>query len=457
MIPVGKELSRFAFRTGFADLPEDVRHEGARAFVNWIGCCAGGCREESVEIALQTNLEFASGDEAIVVGRSERLDMLNAAFVNGMSSSVHSYNDTHFETVAHPTSSVAAALMGIIGRHAVSGRDLVAALVLGIELQCRVGRMLASSPAECHLGLSMVGMVGGIGAAVASAKVLGLDEAQILTAIGIAANQAAGLREAHATMSSHFTPGMAARSGIYAAILAARGFTCSPTMLEGPKGFGASFSRNPNHEAAVDGLGSSYEIRKLAYKPYPCGFVIHPVIDACLEIVRNGVPNAEAIDRVEIDGNPVLLALTDRPAPAGRRQALVSFQHWTAAALVRGKAGLEEGSEATVADPLIARLRSKVSANADKKYGREAAAIRITLNDGRILESEISDCLGSEKRPMTDAELDEKFRGQARLVWSADAADAISRWGWNIAEVADVGAEADLLRLEPGSRSGHAS
>ena len=446
MTAVGGELARFIVGTGYDELPEDVRREGVRAFVNWIGCAAGGCREESVEIALRTNLEFSSGDEALVVGRPERLDMLNAAFVNGMSSSVHSYNDTHYETVAHPTSPVAAALWGLAGRQEVSGRDFIAALALGIEVQCRVGRMLVAPPAECNLGLSMVGLVGGIGAAVAASKVLRLGEADTLTAIGIAANQAAGLREAHATMSSHFTPGMAARSGIYAAILAQRGFTCAPTMLEGAKGFGVSFSSNFNGKAAVEGLGRSYEIRKLAYKPYPCGFVIHPVIDGCLEIAEERTLAAEEIERVELTVNPVVVALTNRPNPTDRRQALVSYQHWVAAALLRGAAGLAEGSDEAVADDAIASVRPRVSARIDDSLRREAAQVRVSLRDGTVLQANVVDCLGSENRPMTDAEIDRKFRGQVQLVWPADEIDGLSRWAWSITEIPDVGAEAARLR-----------
>lgn len=445
MIAVGAELARFACASRFEDLPVAVRHEGVRAFVNWIGCAAGGAQEESTRIAAGFASEFSAPGDAVVVGRGERLDMFAAAFVNGLSTSVHSYNDTHFETVAHPTSSVAAALLAAASRRPVSGRDFIHALILGIELQCRIGRIVTAAPARCAIGLSMVGLVGGIGAAIAVAKLHGLDEARMLAAIGIAANQSGGLREAHATMSSHFTPADGARGGLVAALLAERGFTCAPTMLEGPKGFGVSFGENPNYAAAVENLGSAYEIEKLAYKPYPCGFVIHPIIDACLAIRRGATFDPADVVAIDLTVSDVAAALTSRPTPRDRRQALVSFQHWAAATLLRDAAGLDEGSEEAVADPAIARLRGMVSFEVDPAMGREAARVCVKLADGRVLENAVAHCLGSEGRPMTDAELDEKFRGQAKLVWSPEKVDEIGAWGWGILEEPDMGAAARRL------------
>lgn len=293
MKAITRTLARYARASQFDALPPAVRHEGARAFVNWIGCAAGGSREEDVQLMLKLLSEFNGAKDATVVGRSERLDALNAALINSMSSAALAFNDTHNATVAHPTSPVAAALLALAERQPLTGKELLHALILGIEIQCRVGNILCAPPAECQVGLSMQGLVGGIGAAVAAAKVMALDEDGITTAIGLAANQASGLRESQSTMGSHFIPGQAARCGLMAALLASRGFTCSDSMIEGAKGFAASFASRPNLDAAVDKLGQVFEISSLAYKPYPSGVVIHPIIDACLEIVKSGALDAE--------------------------------------------------------------------------------------------------------------------------------------------------------------------
>jgi 2-methylcitrate dehydratase PrpD len=445
MIPVGYDLARFAHASRLDALPEAVRHQGVRAFVNFIGCAAGGAREDSVEIALGLARDLGRGGTAVVIGRDERLDMLGAASVNALSSSVHSFNDTHFETVAHPTSTVAAALLGVAAQQKVTGEALIHALILGIEVQCRIGRILTAKPAQTPIGLSMVGMVGGIGAAVAVARLRGLDQDAMLMAIAIAANQAAGLREAHATMSSHHTPALQARGGIESALLAERGFTAAPTMIEGPKGFAASFGTNANLAAAVEGLGETYEISRLAYKPYPCGFVIHPVIDACLALRRDPAFDLPRVREIKLRLSPVAVALTNRPEPRDHRHALVSFQHWAAASLLRGQAGLEEGRPAAVVDPDIARLRAAVTHEVDPDMGSESAFAALRLDGGQSIEVLVDDCLGSAGNPMTDAQLNGKFEAQGRLRWSVEQVEANARWAWDILGETDVGGHAPAL------------
>ncbi len=434
MKEITKILARYAHSSQFDALPPAVRHEGARAFVNWVGCAAGAARDDGVQRALDFLSEFNGAATSVVVGRPEKLDALNAAFINSMSSGARSFNDTHFTTVAHPTSPVAAAALSMAQRQPVTGKDFVHALILGVEIQCRVGNILCMAPAECGVGLSMQGLAGGIGAAVAAGRILKMDESGMATAIGIAANQAGGLREAHATMSSSFTPGHAARCGLAAALLAARGFTCPDTMIEGVKGFAVSYGLRPNLEAAVDKLGEAFEILSLAYKPYPCGFVIHPIIDACLDVARKVVFDAGSIERVELTVNPLAVQLCNRPAPQNSTQALVSFQHWAAVSLIFKAAGLAQVTDAVVHDPAVAELRRKVDATVAAGLGREAAAARITLKDGRKVEASVAHCRGSVGRPMTDADITEKTRGQLQIAFPAEAAGKILAECWRIEE-----------------------
>ena len=431
---ITRTISRYVSASRFEGLPSSVRHEGVRAFVNWVGCAAGAARDDGVRRALEFLTEFNGGATSVVVGRREKLDALNAAFINSMSSAALSFNDTHFTTVAHPTSPVAAAALSLALRQPVTGKDFVHALILGVEIQCRVGNILCVAPAECGVGLSMQGLVGGIGAAVAAGKILKLDESGVATAIGIAANQAGGLREAHATMSSSFTPGHAARCGLAAALLAARGFTCSDTMIEGVKGFAVSYGSRPNLEAAADRLGEAFEILALAYKPYPSGFVIHPIIDACLDVARKVAFDAGSIERVELSVNPLAVQLCNRPAPQNSTQALVSFQHWAAVSLIYKAAGLAQVTEAAVHDPAVAELRRKIVATVAAGLGREAATARITLKDGRKLEASVAHCRGSVGRPLTDADITEKTRGQLQIAFTAGTAESILADCWRIEE-----------------------
>ncbi len=438
MKDITRTLARYASASRYEALPADVQHEGLRAFVNYIGCAAGASRENDIELMVKFLAEFNGAADTTIIGRREKLDALNATMINAMSSAALAFNDTHFVTVAHPTSPVAAAALALAERQPVSGKDLLHALILGVEIQCRVGNILCVPPAESAVGLSMQGLVGGIGAAVAAGKILALDEAQLATAIGLAANQSAGLRQAQSTMASHFTPGHAARCGLQAALMAAQGFECSDAMLEGPKGFAVSFAQQPNLAAAIERLGQSFEIATLAYKPYPSGVVIHPIIDACLEIVKMQSFDAAQIERIDMRLNPLAGKLTHLVDPKDRGQALVSLQHWAAAALVYKAGGIAEVSNAVVGDPTIRALRRKVSFVDDASVGREAAHVRVVLKDGTQLEVSVAHCRGSVKRPLTDDDISAKTLGQLQTVFAADAAEKILAACWDVEALPQV-------------------
>ena len=434
---ITRDLARFAVNSTFDDMPQNVQHEGVRAFANYIGCAAGGANEEVVSKMIETMSEFNGKNDTVIIGRSIKLDALNAALINSLSSAALAFNDTHYATVAHPTSPVGAALVSMAIRRKVSGKALIHALVLGDEIQCRVGNIVVTPPAEVAVGLSMAGLVGCIGAAVAAGKVMDFTEDQMTTAIGIAANQSAGLREAHATMSSWFTPGNAGRAGLWAALLAARGYTCADTMIEGVKGFAVSFGVRPQMDAALEGLGKKWEMLDVAYKPYPCGFVIHPVIDACLALVDKHSFDARQIARVELTVNPLCVQLCNRPAPKLRSQAMVSFPHWTAACLLHKAAGLPQVTEAMVHDTDMAVLRAKIIATADENTSREAAHVKVVMQDGKSFEAHCDHARGTQARPMTDADISEKTRLQLELVFDNAKSQRIVDDCWRITNAPD--------------------
>ena len=445
MRPITRMLARYAAESRYEALPPAVQHEGVRAFVNWVGCAAGGAREDVVERMAALLSEYNGGAQATVVGRRERLDALNAALVNSLSSAALSFNDTHYTTVAHPTSPVAAAALALSESRPVSGRELIHAIILGIELQCRVGLILCKEPAEVSVGLSMQGLVGGLGAAVAAGKLMAFGEDAMCRAIGHAINQSAGLREAHATMGSPFTPGHMARCGLFSALLAERGLTINDTMIEGVKGFAVSYAANANLDAAVEGLGESFEIQSLAYKPYPSGFVTHPVIDVCLEIARSRAYDPAAIERVEIAVNPLTIKLCNRPEPRDRAQAMVSYQHWAAVSLIHKAAGIAQVTEAMVQDPQVSALRSKIVADGRDDIDREAAHARVMLKDGTVFEANVVRCIGAAGRPIADEDITRKTRGQLQMAYADSATERILEAAWRMVDAPRTSAFCGLL------------
>ena len=435
---ITRELARFAVQSSFATLPHKVSHEGVRAFTNFVGCAAGGSVEPVCAKMMDVIGEFNGKSDSVVIGSKVKLDALNAALLNSLASAALSFNDTHYLTVIHPTSAVGAALISMAARRNISGKDLIAAVTLGDEICCRIGNVLCTPPAQCNVGLSTTGLLSGIGAAIAAGKVMGFNEEQMAAAIGIAANQSAGIREAHASMSSWFTPANAGRSGLWAAFLAEKGYTCPDTMIEGVKGFAVSFASNPQMNAALDGLGSRWEILDLAYKPYPCGVVVHSVIDACLDITGKHRFEARDIARVQMRVNPLCIQLCNRPNPQTRAQAMVSFPHWTATTLTYKEAGLPQVTDAMVHDPAIAALRAKVVATADDRVGREAAHVTVVMNDGRAFEGHCEAAISTPENPMTDAHITDKTRLQMEIVYDKAKAKRMVDECWCVPEMADV-------------------
>ena len=446
MTAVTRILARYAVESSFDALPPSVQHEGVRAFTNFVGCAAGASREEVVARTTALLADYDGGAQATVIGRRERLNTLNAAMINSLSSAALAFNDTHYVTVAHPTSPTAAAALALAERRPVRGQALIHAVVLGIELQCRVGAIVATPPAEVFVGLSMQGLVGGIGAAVAAGRLLGLDENAMCRAIGHAINQAAGLREAHATMGSPFTPGHAARCGLFAALLAERGVTIADTMIEGPKGFSATYGTRAQNDAAVHQLGERFEILDLAYKPYPSGFVTHPVIDVCLQLARSESFDPEDIERVEVAVNPLTLQLCDRPEPKDRAQALVSFQHWAAVSLIHKAAGIAQVTQEMVEHPRVAALRKKMVAIACNDMAREAADVRILLKGNRVLAASVQKCIGSAGMPIADDDITRKTLGQLQCAYSDETAERIVEQCWHMTEAPRADALCALLQ-----------
>ena len=450
MTDISATLASYIASSTFEALPPAIRRDGARAFVNWVGCAAGGSREDIVERALGFLAEFGGAATATLVGRPEKLDALNATYINALSSTVLMFNDTHAATVAHPTGPVAAALLALAERCPLSGREFLHALILGIEIQCRVGNILCVPPAECAAGLSMGGLVGGIGAAAAAAKVLGLDAEGTATAIGLAANHATGLRQAHASMANSLTPAHAARCGLMAALMAARGVTCSESMIEGPKGFAASYANRPNLESAVDGLGRKFEIAALSYKPYPAGFVSHPVIDVCLEIAQQDGFDAFRVERIELTVNPLVAKLMDRPEPENLAEAVMSIQHWAAVSLGCRAAGVAQTTEAVARMPRVLELRRRVALKFDPATGSDAARVEVLLKDGAKREASVLHCRGSAERPLSDDDITEKTCGQLLTVFSAELAESIIAECWRIEEIPRAGALCESLRTGDG-------
>jgi 2-methylcitrate dehydratase PrpD len=437
---VTESLAQHVVATRWEDIPSQVRHQAKRSLMNFFAVALAGCRTGPVEIALRSLAEFSGGRQATVIGHSERIDALSAAFLNAAGANVHDFCDTHVSTVIHPTAPVAAALLAHAELRQASGPDLLLGLILGNEVQARIG--LAISPSHYNRGWHITSTCGVFGAAAGSGRLAALSERQMVWALGIAATQSAGLCECLGTPAKSVSVGNAARNGLWSALLAGRGFDGPPEPLAGVQGFYHALAETSDLSRVTDGWGERWEIMATSYKPYPCGFVIHPVLDCVLDWRRDNP--AATVTRVAVRGHPLLGVRADRPDISTGREAQVSVQHAVAAALVTGKAGVDQFTDACVRDPKVQAMRSKVEVLRDEDFSTIAAAVEITTADGRVHQLMQPAARGSDANPLSDDDLEGKLM-TAAAGWDphydvTPLIDAI----WTLDRSADASAPASL-------------
>jgi 2-methylcitrate dehydratase PrpD len=435
-VDITRRLARYVVESRWTDIPEAVRHEALRSLLNWIGCTVGGCRHETVDRALAALTEFSGPAQASVIGRAERLDILHAALINGISSHVFDFDDTHLKTIIHPSGPVASAILALAQHRPVSGKEFLHAFILGVEAECRIGN--AVYPAHYDIGWHITGTAGVFGAAAACGKLLDLNEQQMTWALGIAATQSSGLREMFGTMCKSFHPGRAAQNGLTSALLASKNFTSSERAIEAPRGFANVLSTQRNYDAITEGLGATFEIALNTYKPFACGIVIHPTIDACIQLRREHGLKAQDIERISARVHPLVLELTGKKTPQVGLEGKFSVYHSAAVAIIHGAAGEKEYSDACVRDPALIALRDRVEAAADGGVPEDAAHVTVKLKNGEVLTKHVEHAIGSLARPMSNADLEAKLRGLAEGILPTRQIDTLIKTCWKFVELKDA-------------------
>ena len=429
-------LADYVVGASFDDVPTAVVRESVRSLLNWAGCAIGGSGHETVDRALAAVSPFAGEGVARLFGRVEKTDPLNAALLNGISSHVFDFDDTHLKTIIHPAGPVASCLLALAEVRPMTGAELLHAFILGVEVECRIGN--AVYPAHYDIGWHITGTAGVFGAAAAAGKILGLDRQQMVWALGIAGTQSSGFREMFGTMCKSFHPGRAAQNGLLSALLAQQGFTSSDRVLEAPRGFAHVMSTERDFSEITDGLGDHFEISLNTYKPFACGIVIHPSIDGAVQLRTDHDLKPADIARVELKVAPLVLELTGKKTPVNGLESKFSVYHSCAVGLIFGRAGEHEYTDAVVNSPAVLALRAKVEAIVDDSISEAAADVRVQTHDGRNLHVFIEHAIGSTQRPMSDAQLKAKFVDQSEPVLGRAKSDA----SWDLA--CAIAAQPDL-------------
>src|SRR4051812_7939796 len=430
----GTTFADFVAGTGWADVVAQD-HEAKRSILNFFATALGSANDPAVTAALRTLLPFSGAATSAVIGRPERLDALAASFVNAISANLLDFDDTHLDTIIHPAAPVAAPVLALAQARGLSGRAVLTAFILGVEVECRVGN--AVSPGHYARGWHITSTCGVFGAAAACAKLLELSADQISNAIGIAASQSAGIVENLPSAAKNVSVGNAARNGLFAALLAAEGYSASPRAIEGPLGWARAMGDEPDMARLTGGLGKTWEIAKNTYKPYPAGIVFHAVIDACFNLRAKLNRRIDDIASIMVQGSALLLARGDRVV-RNERDARVSIHHCAACALLLGVAGVPEFADAAVFRPDIVSLRQKVRAVLDASLPDGAARVIIQLTSGETFSEIVMAAKGSLADPLSDHDIEAKLRDGARLGGTDWHIDRIIDDVWRLDRLADV-------------------
>jgi 2-methylcitrate dehydratase PrpD len=374
-----------------------------------------------------------------VLGRSLKLGLLDAPLANGQMGHLLDFDDTHMGgVVLHTSSPVLAALLALAeraqSRAPVSGADLMLAYAVGFEAGVRSGR---TAPGHHKGGWHLTGTLGSIAAGAACGRLLGLDAQRLTYAMGIAATQAAGMQQNRGTMCKSFHAGKAATNGVLAALLAERGFDSSQEIIEGKRGFARIYSDVAAPGELTDGLGGRWLIETNGHKPYACGVVLHPLIDAVTAIRARDRIDPAAVSEISLRVHPLVLSITGVVEPSSGLQSKFSFRHSAAVALADGAAGIAQYADARAADPMVAALRRKVQAVADETLRKDEAHAAVVAGGARH-EVHVAHASGTTDNPMSDAAIEAKFLANATPAIGGERARKACELVWSLEECADV-------------------
>jgi 2-methylcitrate dehydratase PrpD len=400
--PVTASLARFVAGLHWEAVPDEVRHAARRSLLNVIACALGGHGDPAVRAFSGALRPLAGPPIATEIGVG-RTDPATAAFLNAAAANVQDFDDQHLPTVMHPGPVIVSAALAAAEMVEADGRGLLEGIAAGLEAGCRIGN--AVTPGHYAAGFHITATCGVFGAAAAAARVMKLDEDATRHALAHGASQSAGLVEALGAATKSTGVGAAARTVLHAALFARAGITGPAAPLEGRFGFLRVMAADPVPGRITDGLGVSWEMLRSTPKAYPVGVVLHPVVDAALELREMPGCGPADLAGIELSGHPLLRLRADRPEVATGREATVSAQHVCAIAVLRGTVGPSELTDAAVADPAVRALRSRVRVSESPKLPVEAVKLVAARRDGSLVSVSISVGRGLPGRPLTDGEL----------------------------------------------------
>ena len=425
------EVVSFVYGARYRDIPPEVIRLAQGFVLDGLGVIVAGSTEKGSRILHHYIRQLGGNGEATVIGPRFAAPAPKAALANGASGHAMDYDDTQLSTskegvyglLTHPTIPVLSAVLAVGEKERISGQEILLAYILGVEVECRIAD--AINPRHYQSGFHSTATIGGLGAAMAVGKLLHLKEEALARTLGLAASMAAGLRENFGTMTKPLHAGRAAENGLTAAQLAARGFTSATNIIEAKRGFFSAAAGGGDENKIVGRLGNPYFMQEpgISIKPYPSGSLSHPAQDVILDLVKKHNLRPEQIETVEVGTNSNVPNALIYPMPTTALEGKFSIPFCMAIAILERKAGIAQFTDRKVRQPAVVELMKRVTLYVDAElealgYDQVRSRVRVKLKDGRTIEGRADVAKGHPLKPMSWAELGEKFRDCGRLALS---------------------------------------
>src|SRR5699024_2869415 len=333
------------------------------------------------------------------------MDILSATLINGTSSHIFDYDDTHLDTIHHPSGPVAPVVFALGEKFGTDCQTVLSAFILGCEVELRISK--AIYPSHYQDGFHITSSTGVFGAMTAAGIIMEVNEEKMAMGLGLAGTQAFGLREMFGTMTKSFHPGKAAQNGLLAALLVKNGFTSSDQVLEAKRGFLNVYNSNSQPEKILENWGEDWQLEKNSFKPYACGIVLHPSIDACIKLSNVITPNE--VKEIQLTVHPYVLELTGKKFPATGLEAKFSIYHASAISFLEQDASEEQFSDNKVQNPEVVAFRKKIKPFVNDSMDKEKVSANLIKQDGTEYDIYVEHATGSLEKPMTQENINRKF------------------------------------------------
>lgn len=437
-------LAQFVVDFPTQDIPSDAMHLAKRCLMNYSGVALFATLDPAIDILLDLLRAEGCSLAATVIGSGFRTSAQNAALANGFLGHLEDYDDTH-TTVIHPSAPILPVALALSEQRTVSGRDLLGAFAVGVEVACRIGLVIVAHFRDGAAHWHITNTCGVLGAAAAAGRLLELTQEQMVYAFAIAGTQACGVREVFGSMCKPFHAGKAAQNGMVAALLAQRGFTGTDGIFEGARGLVGVMATGHDINEATKDLGARWELRQNGLKPYACGQANHGFIDAALALRKQPGVTPQTIKHIQGSVEQFAPALVRSRHPRSGLESKFCYYHSVAAALIDGQALPAQFTDERATDPAIENLRNRIDFDEDPSLPRRAVRVTLELNDGRTYTERVDHPTGTPGNPMSDTMVQEKFNGLASKVLGAEKAEKAQRALWDVDKLSDVSELMPLL------------